>query len=73
MCGVMEIKMKEIKITNVEKKALKFIDKHMYILILSVVSILAFYMRYKMFPYTNSDYTSYYEPWYIQVKSNGGF
>ena len=65
--------MREIKITNAEKKTLKFIDKHMYILILSVVSVLAFYMRYKMFPYTNSDYTSYYEPWYIYVKGNGGF
>lgn len=63
--------MKEIPVTKAEKKLFDFIEKNIYWIIIAIVSVFAFVMRTKMFPYTNSDYTAYYEPWYWQIKEAG--
>lgn len=60
-----------MKLSKIENKIISFFEKHYIILAFIVITILAFYLRYKMFPFISDDYESFLEQWFNFFKNNG--
>lgn len=61
-----------MKISKIESKVLDFINKHIDIIVVSVLLLMAIFLRYTLLPYESSDYTRHLHLWYSDLKSGGG-
>jgi Gpi18-like mannosyltransferase len=57
---------------SIEKKALDFFDDNIYLILYMFISILAILIRVHFIDRESSDYITYLEPWFQQIKSAGG-
>lgn len=62
----------QIKMSKIESKLLDFFHRNIALIVMAFVTIVAVYVRYIMFPFISSDFSSFYLEWYNQIKSNGG-
>jgi Predicted integral membrane protein len=56
---------------NLESRFADFIRKHINVIIIVVISLLGFYLRYSMLPYKSIDYKVWLQPWFYQLSQNG--
>ena len=58
--------------TNTEQKLLKWIDKHLYLLFIVIVSILGMMIRVAGRSYVSGDAGGFLLPWFDEIKEAGG-
>ena len=58
--------------TKIEKKILDFIEKHLTLLFIIIITLLALYIRYKALPFKSEDYNHFLMPWFDSLKEAGG-
>ncbi len=63
---------KPLGFTKIDAALFTFCEKHLDILFIAIVSLIGFYIRYRMFPFYHSDLTQYFLVWYDQLKADGG-
>lgn len=57
---------------TLEKKFLEWIQKHIFVCFLILVTILSVVLRYSVKDFVSRDFRIYFLPWYENIKENGG-
>lgn len=60
-----------MKITNIEKRVLRFIERHLDILFIAIMIALSLWIRFSFFPLKSGDWVYYLKPWMESLE--GGF
>jgi len=56
-----------------EIKIIDFIQKHVLLIGITILTIISLKIRYSLFQYTSQDYNDYLIMWYTEIKGFGGF
>jgi Gpi18-like mannosyltransferase len=59
-------------VTKVEEKVFKFVEKHILIFFLCIVTILSIALRVVLYENTYGDYELFLEPWFVALRDGGG-
>lgn len=58
-------------ITSTEKRLLSWLEKHIWLVAVVVLTVMGTYARYCLREFISGDYWGCLEPWYEQIKASG--